>query len=529
MSSSLQRAFVRPGRSVALGGEAMAATSHPDATLAAVDMLRAGGTAADAAVAAAAVQAVVDPHMTGLGGDCFVLYAPGGRDPVALNGSGRAPAGLSLDSLGGLAALPDDSPHAVTIPGTVAAWAALCERFGRLGLDAALQPAIRFAREGWRVHPRVARDWAIAQPRLARGPGRALLSAGGAAPTAGERMESPALASTLTTIARQGPRGFYEGALAEAMTARLAGLGGRHRVDDFAAARAEWAAPISAAYRDRRLIECPPNGQGLAALIIARIMARFDLADLALSTADRVHIHAEATKASYRMRDAIVADPEVSAIDVEAALGDATIDRLAALIDMERAAASADFDLPAQRDTVYLAVVDRDRNACSFINSIFHSFGSTIVCPTTGVIFQNRGLGFRLVAGHPNALAGGKRPLHTIIPGLIMKGTQVETAFGVMGGQYQAAGHAQFLSRTVDLGEDPQKAADAPRSFAHDGVLTLESTHAAETVEALRRRGHEVKLSDDPMGGCQAIRIDWERGVLIGGSDHRKDGFALGF
>lgn len=529
MRPALSRDFVRPGRSVALGENGMAATSHPDSTLAALDVLRAGGSAADAALAAAAVQAVVDPLMTGVGGDCFVLYAPAGRAPVALNGSGRAPRGLTIESLGGATKIADDSAHSVTIPGTVAAWAALAQRFGRLGLDACLAPAIRFARGGWRVQSRVAGDWAKQSERLARGPGRDHLLRDGRAPAVGDRLTSEALALTLERIARDGESGFYEGAVAEAMTARLRDLGGVHTVDDFASRSVEWTAPISAAYRDRALVECPPNGQGLAALIIARIMSRFDLADPKLSIADRVHIHAEATKAGYRLREAIVADPEVSPVDVEAVLSDASIDRLAAHIHMESVAAPSAFDLPNHRDTVYLTVVDRDRNACSFINSIFHGFGSTIMCPRTGVIFQNRGLGFSLTPGHPNALAPGKRPMHTIIPGLIMKDERVETSFGVMGGQYQAAGHAQFLSRTVDLGEDPQQAAEAPRSFAFDGKLTLESTHAPETAQALRARGHDVVVSDDPLGGCQAIRIDWERGVLIGGSDHRKDGFAAGY
>lgn len=529
MSPALSRPFVRPGRSVALGENGMVATSHPDSTVAALNILRAGGSAADAAIAAAAVQSVVDPLMTGVGGDGFVLYAPQGQAPAALNGSGRAPRRLTLETLGGAPAIADDSPHAVTIPGAVATWAALAERFGKLGLDACLQPAIRLAREGWRVHPRVAADWAAARARLARGPGRDMLLKDGAAPGVGDRFESPALAGTLESIAREGESGFYEGAVAMAMTARLTSLGGVHTVDDFAARRVEWTAPISAPYRDRTLVECPPNGQGLAALIIARILSRFDLADPALSIADRVHIHAEATKAGYRLRDAIVADPEVSPVDVAEVLSDASIDRLVAHIHMDRAAPASVFDLPNHRDTIYLTVIDRDRNVCSFINSIFHGFGSTILCPRTGVIFQNRGLGFSLKPDHPNALAPGKRPMHTIIPGLIMNGPRVETSFGVMGGQYQAAGHAQFLSRTVDLGEDPQQAADAPRSFAFDGKLTLESTHAPETAEALRRRGHDVVVSNDPIGGCQAIRIDWARGLLIGGSDHRKDGFAVGY
>lgn len=529
MPPALSRDFVRPGRSVALGESGMVATSHPDSTLAAIDILRAGGSAADAAIAAAAVQGVVDPLMTGVGGDCFVLYAPAGRAPVALNGSGRAPRRISITALGDIKAISDDSPHAVTIPGTIAAWSALGQRFGRLGLDACLQPAIRFAREGWRAHPRVVRDWRLQRERLSRGPGRDALLIDGQAPAVGDRMTSEALAGTLEIVAREGERGFYEGPVAAAMTERLRELGGFHVEEDFADRRVEWTAPISAPYRDRHLVECPPNGQGLAALIIARVMSRFDLSDARLSVADRVHIHAEATKAGYRLRDAIVADPEASPVDVEAVLSEASIDRIASHIHMDRAAEPSAFDMPNHRDTVYLTVVDRERNVCSFINSIFHGFGSTIVCPRTGVIFQNRGLGFSLSPSHPNALAPGKRPMHTIIPGLIMKDERVETSFGVMGGQYQAAGHAQFLSRMVDLGEDPQQAADAPRSFAHDGKLTLESTHAPETAEALQRKGHTVVMSDDPLGGCQAIGVDWERGVLVGASDHRKDGFAVGY
>ncbi|MBL8587437.1 MAG: gamma-glutamyltransferase, partial [Methylobacteriaceae bacterium] len=244
---------------------------------------------------------------------------------------------------------------------------------------------------------------------------------------------------------------------------------------------------------------------------------------------DRVHLHAEATKAAYRRRDLIVADPAQTPVDVSAALSDAAIDALADAIRLDHAAPAAAFDMPEHRDTVYVTVVDRDRNAVSLINSVFWAFGSTIYAPQSGVLLHNRGLGFKLERGHPNAIAPGKRPMHTIIPGLIARDGAPLMPFGVMGGQYQAAGHAQFLSRVVDHGDDPQQASDRPRSFWFDGTLTLERTFPESIKADLERRGHRVVWSQEPMGGCQAILIDRTRGVLIGGSDHRKDGLALGY
>ena len=528
----LARDFARPGRSAAVAGEAMVATSHPASTLAALDLLRAGGNAADAAIAAAALQGVVDPHMTGIGGDCFVLYWPAGGAPVALNGSGRAPAGARLERFleRGVREFGDSSPHAVTIPGAVDAWEALSARFGRMGLADSLAPAIRAAREGFRIAPRVAHDWRGQVARLSRSESAAgHYLPGGRAPRAGERMEHPALAATLAAIAGRGRAAFYEGAVAGEIAGFLAGLGGFHAEEDFAGQRATWETPISARYRDCDLYECPPNGQGLAALIIARILERFDLANPGLSEADRIHLHAEATKAAYRRRDAIVADPAQARIDVAAALSDSRIGALAGAISLDRAAPGEAFDLPDHRDTVYIAVVDRDGNACSFINSIFHAFGSTLYAAKSGVLLHNRGLGFRLAPGHPNAIAPGKRPMHTIIPAMLAKDGAPIMPFGVMGGQYQAAGHAHVLSRILDCGDDPQQASDRPRSFAFDGALTLEPTIGGDVATDLAARGHRVVRGTEPMGGCQAILIDRERGVLIGGSDHRKDGMALGY
>lgn len=526
------RDFMIPTRSLTVAENGMAAASHPVATLAALDILRAGGNAVDAAIAAVAVQGVVDPHMTGIGGDCFVLYVPAGRPPVALNGSGHAPAAAALDwfTERGHAAIPDDSPHAVTVPGAVDAWCRLSADHGRLGLDRVLQPAIRAAEDGFVVTPRVALDWARYVDRLRTHPGAAdQYLPGGGAPAVGDRLRHPALARTLARIAREGRDAFYAGAVADEIVATLARLGGHHAAKDFAGQAAEYVAPIAAEYRSYTLQECPPNGQGLAALIIARILDGFDLRGPGLSECDRIHLPAEATKAAYRQRDLLVADPAHHAFAIDEILSDRFIDALRAPINLERAREPAAYDGPAHRDTAYVCVVDRDRNAVSFINSLFHAFGSGIYAPGAGVLLHNRGAGFRLLAGHPNAIAPGKRPLHTIIPGLLTRQGRTIMPFGVMGGQYQATGHAQILTNMLDRGDDPQAASDRPRSFAFDGVLTLEPTISAAVAAELERRGHRVVIADEPLGGCQAIWIDEARGVLLGGSDHRKDGMALGW
>lgn len=525
----MMRDFMQPGRSLAIAEHGMAATSHPAATLAAVDTLRAGGNAVDAALAAVVLQGVVDPHMTGVGGDCFALLAPSGQPTIALNGSGRAPGGATLDWFlnQGLAAIPDLSPHGVTVPGAVDAWCRLSQDHGRLGLEAVVQPAIRAAEDGFVVTPRAALDWARYASRLSPEAATALLP-GGAAPLPGARMRHPALAATLRAIARSGRDAFYGGAVAEEIVGVLSARGGHHAMADFEAQVSEYVTPIEAEYRGHRLQECPPNGQGIGALIIARILEGFDMGT-GLGEADRIHLLAEATKAAYRQRDIIVADPMHHPFDVAEVLSDAFIGQMRAAIRMDLASPTAVIDLPMHRDTVYVCVVDRDRNAVSLINSLFHAFGSGLYAPRAGVLLHNRGAGFRVEAGHRNAIAGRKRPLHTIIPGMVMQEGRPVLTFGVMGGQYQAAGQLQLLSNMLDRGDDPQAASDRPRSFAVDGTLSLEPTVDAAVAAELARRGHEVCIADEPIGGYQGIWIDAARGVLMGGSDHRKDGLALGY
>ena len=524
------RDFMRHGRSLAVGDRGLAATSHPLATQAAVDVLKAGGNAVDAAIAAIALQGVVDPHMTGIGGDCFALYAPAGGAPIAIDGSGRAPAAAALNWFleRGMTSIADDSVHAVTVPGAVSAWCRLSADHGRLSLGAVLAPAIRAAKDGFVVTPRAGLDWARYGDRIARhGDGIAAYLPHGEAPGIGARLDHPALARTLRGIAAGGADAFYKGEVADDIIRALASRGGLMTHDDLAAYEAQYRSPIGADYRDHHMLECPPAGQGVAALLILRLLERHDLSSAGLSEADRIHLLAEATKAAYRQRDALICDPETAPVDVEAFLSDETVTALSSRIDLARASNAAAFDMPVHRDTAYVCVADRDGNLVSFINSLFFAFGSGIYAPGSGVLLQNRGAGFRLVAGHPNAIAPRKRPFHTIIPGLALRAGRPALAIGVMGGQYQATGHAHILSAVVDRGLDIQAASDLPRSFALDGRLQLEPTIAQETVADLAARGHDVTIVDEPLGGCQAIYVDHERGVMFGATDHRKDGLAL--
>ena len=524
------RDFHKTGRSLAVAQNGMAATSHPRATLAAIDILRRGGNAIDAAVAAVAIQGVVEPQMTGIGGDCFALVALGGGRPIALNGSGRTPAGTDAEKYAGGEArdIPPTSPEAVTIPGAIDAWCTLIERHGSLPLADVLAPAIEAAEQGFCVTPRVASDWRRFRARVEIDPNAAAqFLPGGRVPEIGDVRAQPRLGATLRKIAREGRAGFYEGEVAEEMVAVLRKLGGAHSMDDFAVHRCEHVTPISADYRGFTVMECPPNGQGLAALMILRVLEGFDVGKL--NDADRIHLLAEATKAAYATRDAYFCDPAITPLEPARFLSDAVISKIRQAISMDRAGEAQPWLDTEHRDTVYVTVVDRDLNAVSLINSIFSPFGSGIYAPNSGVLLHNRGWSFRAKPGHPNSLAPSKRPMHTIIPGMLMQGDRAVMPFGVMGGHYQAAGHANFISNVLDFGLDIQAAAERPRSFCFDGALSLETTIGQDIHDEMHRRGHTVRWTEEAIGGCQAIRIDRARGVLLGASDHRKDGVALGY
>lgn len=530
------RNFEKPTRSVAVSTEAMAATSHPYATLTAINILQAGGNAMDAAIAACAVQCVVEPGSTGIGGDCFALYAPKGGDQViAYNGSGRTPAALTVDWFEerGLTEVPRQSPSAVTIPGAIDAWTRLHADHGRLPFAQILEPAIHYAENGYAITPRVHRDW-VREEKLLEGDKAAaeIFLANGRAPQIGEVHRQPRLAATLRRIATEGRDGFYKGEVAADMVDHLRALGGLHTLEDFAQARGEYVVPVTTEFRGYTIHECPPNGQGIIALLILNILSQFDLHDDPAS-ADRLHLEIEATRLAYAARDAWLADPDKASVPVDEMLSAEFAAQLAGMIDLTRALSDLpDFEMPLHRDTVYISVVDSERNAVSFINSIFDCFGSGIVAPQSGVILHNRAQSFALKRGHLNMIAPQKRPLHTIIPGMVTRAGRTEMSFGVMGGYYQAMGHAHLISKIVDYGMDLQDAIDLPRLIPVGGkVARVETEHTvpAETIATLKHRGFEIVPADDPIGGAQVVRINWQNGTLTGASESRKDGIALGY
>jgi gamma-glutamyltranspeptidase/glutathione hydrolase len=525
------RDFQQGGRSVTISQNGMCATSHPLAAKVAVNMLEAGGNAVDAGIAAAMVLNICEPQMTGLGGDCFALLQPAPKaEFIGLNASGRAPAGLSAAALraAGHGAIPDGSADAVTIPGAVDGFVTLSADHGKLPLSEVLAPAIRYAEEGVPVAPRVAFDWAIAADRL-QGGARDRYLINGQALKAGQVFAAPDQARVLRKIADEGRAGFYEGEVAEDMVASLQAAGGSHTLEDFAATKCDYVEPISTTYHGHTLTELPPNGHGATALLMANILSHFDLASRGPLSAERAHLEAEAAKLAYDARDRFIADPSAMQ-HLDHMLGDETAANLAALIDPQKA-----LHLPSQRlesvhkETIYLTVVDKDRMALSLIYSVFHSFGSGIASDKFGILLQNRGAGFTLAKGHPNEAMGGKRPMHTIIPGMLEKPGEFLMPFGVMGGQYQPNGHMRFLSNIADYGMDPQAAISLPRSFANAGALALERGYSDETRAKLAALGHSVTIPETAIGGAQAIRIDAKSGVLIAGSDPRKDGCALGY
>jgi len=512
----------------------MAATSHPLSTLTALDVLRAGGNALDAAVAANAVQCVVEPQSTGIGGDCWMLYAEGGQGPVhAMNSSGWAPAAASAAALRarGLSAILQHSADAVSIPGAPAGWQSALQRFGRLGLAELLQPAIAFAEDGYPVMPRVHDDWLRAKATLQSHPGgRALFLLDGEVPEVGRMMRNPALAETFRRLAEDGAKAFYDGALTGPMLATLQAAGGVHSAADFADFEPEWLAPIDSSYKDVRVFECAPNGQGIVALLLLNMLEAFDLGGLAPHGADRFHLEAEATRLAFLYRDRYVADPRLAAVPQTELLDKALARRLVRRIDMAQAMRDLPPPaLPPHPDTINISIVDRDLNCVSFINSIYDSFGSGIVCQQTGVTFHSRAKAFSLIEGHPNELAAHKRPLHTIIPGMAFRDDQAWLSFGVMGGDYQPVGHAHLISNMIDFGMDPQAAIESPRALAYPDALRVERGLADAVVRGLAERGHRIEAAVAPHGGGQAVMIDRQRGVLVGGSDHRKDGLALGY
>jgi gamma-glutamyltranspeptidase/glutathione hydrolase len=527
------RNFQLPGRSAAYGVNGMAATSSPLATLAALDVLKHGGNAVDAAITASAVLCITEPHMTGIGGDCFALIGKRDGTIEGINGSGRA--GQKADATwlawSKLAAIAPRSVHAVTVPGAVDAWAALLARHGTIDLKEALKPAIRLAEEGVPTTPRVAFDWPDDSKDIAHDEGMKLhYLIGGRPPEAGEIMRYPALARSLRLIGEKGRDGFYAGEIADEIVAHLEERGGLLTLDDFARTASTWVKPISTSFAGVELLEIPPNGSGLTALIALNILGRFDMAKYGADSPERYHLQIEALKLAWVLRNRHIADAEAMTIEPEILLGDKLAQQLASCIDMKKAVTAPENQVPMPgSDTVYLTVADKDGTAVSFINSIYSGFGSGIVTPKSGIVLQNRGANFVTQPGHPNCIGPGKRPLHTIIPAMVRAGGKVDLSFGVMGGAYQPMGHMAVMLNRYIYGQDVQTALDFPRVFPREGRVDVEAGVDATARRGLAERGHVLADVVEPLGGAQAILFDRRNGVLAGGSDFRKDGLALGY
>ena len=526
---------------MALGRGGMVCTSQPLASAAALDMLRCGGNAVDAAVCAAAVLGVVEPFNTGIGGDCFMLiWHAKERRLYGLNGSGRAPAGLSLGVLQarGLSEMPVHGMLPVTVPGAVHAWCEALRRFGAQSIGAVLQPAIAYAREGFPVSEIIAHQWdLIARFAVLQHPDALrTFTIDGRAPRLGEIFRIPALALTMERVAAGGADTFYRGVIAEEIVAFSRAHGGVHRLEDFATHESSWVEPIGTDYRGYRLCEIPPNGQGLTALIGLNILENFDLASYPLGSSESVHLCIEAVKLALADRNRYIADPEHAEVPTAALLSKEYARVRAGLIRLDQAhEGPAAGTVKVGTDTVYLTVADRTGNVVSLINSLYFPFGSGMVAGDTGIALQNRGYGFVLDPAHPNCVAPGKRPFHTIIPAMLFRDGKPIVSFGVMGGDVQAQAHVQVVSHLVDYGLNIQEGLDFPRFHCLDtNRVALEAEYAPDLRSQLAGLGHVVLGEEAVMirggfGGGQGIMIDPATGSFWGGSDRRKDGCAIGF
>ncbi|WP_193174656.1 gamma-glutamyltransferase [Oricola nitratireducens] len=529
----LARNFQLPGRSPVIAENGLVATSHPLASVSALEVLKAGGNAADAAVAAAATLAVVEPQMTGIGGDCFAIVCTPDGTVTGIDGAGRAAAGAHAEwyAENGFTEIPEHSAHAVTVPGAVRGWETLLAVHGTLGFDRLLRDAIRYAEEGYAVAPRVAFDWAKHVETLAKDEGaRHHLLIDGKAPRIGQRHRQPALADTLRMIAKNGADAFYTGAIAAEIAATLQAKGGFLTEEDIAACKTSLVNPLEITYQNHELRELPPSGQGMVAMIMLNLLDLMEARRHPDLSAERYHCEIEAARLAYSVRDAWLSDPDVMPVAAEKLISRDFAETLA--VQFDPAKRNQLLTLPGlpNSDTVYLSIVDRDRMAVSFINSLYGDFGAQIVTPESGITLQNRGNCFSADPNHPNAIGPRKRPLHTIIPAMVTKDGLPAISFGVMGGSYQPMGHAHVLGNMLDYGMDPQAAIDHPRVFWDDeGVIRAEDGLPGDVAEKLRAMGHPVAPATGPRGGGQAVVIDRETGFLIGGSDPRKDGCALGW
>jgi len=547
------RAFAT--RSDVIAPHAMAATSHPLATQIALDVMKQGGTAMDAAIAANAALGLMEPTGNGIGGDLFaIVWDPKTKKLHGYNGSGRSPKSLTLDHFRqqGITDIPAHGPLPVSVPGAVDGWFALHDRFGKLPMREVLAPTIRYAREGHPVHQTIAYYWERSVPRLSKFPGfKEQFTVGGRAPRTGEMWKNPYLADTLQKIATGGRDAFYKGDIARTIDTYFKANGGFLSYEDMAAHQGEWVEPVSTNYRGYDVWELPPNGQGIAALQMLNVLEGYDFSKIPFGSPEHVHLLVEAKKLAFADRARWYADPAFQPLPVARMISKPYARERAKLISPDKVLREVQPGTPKELeegDTIYMTVADKDGMMVSLIQSNYRGMGSGMTPTGLGFILQDRGEMFVLngcdgATPHPNCYAPGKRPFQTIIPAFITKDGEPWVSFGVMGGAMQPQGHVQVVMNLVDFGMTLQEAGDAPR-VQHDGstepvgsakvmsdggVVQLESGFPYETVRALMDKGHHVEWALGPYGGYQAIKRDPETGVYYGASESRKDGQAAGY
>ena len=534
-------------RTVVMAQNGMACTSNPLSTQVAIEILKNGGNAIDAAIAANAMEGVVEPHVNGIGGDLFAIVWDAKTQKLhGLNASGRSPYSLTLEEFKkrGLKHIPADGPLPVTVPGCVDGWFELHKKFGKLPMERILANAVKYAREGYAVHDEAAGGWAGMVARFGKYPNiKEVYAPNGAAPKRGEIFKNPALANTLEKIGKQGRDVFYKGEMAQTMDAFMKKVGGFLSYKDLADHTSEWIEPVSTNYRGYDVWELPPNGQGIAALQMLNILEGYDFSKIQWGSAEHVHLFVEAKKIVFEDRAKFYADPAFAKIPVKSLISKEYAAERRKLINPNRALAKIDAGNPALKDgdTIYLTVADAEGNMVSLIQSNYRGFGSGMSPDGLGFQFQDRGELYSLTEGENNTYAPHKRPFHTIIPAFMTKDGKPFMSFGVMGGSFQPLGHTQIVMNMIDFGMNPQEAGDAPRidhqgsseptgeRMEDSGQITLESGYSYETIRDLMRRGHKVGFGLGGYGGYQAIMYDSKNKVFHGASESRKDGQAAGF
>jgi gamma-glutamyltranspeptidase/glutathione hydrolase len=527
------RRIYEPGRSNVLANNAMVATSQPLSSQEAINILKIGGNAVDAAIAASAVLSVTEPGSTGIGGDCFAIVKMKNKNPISVNGSGINPKNANLnyfkknkiDSIGLL------SPHSVTIPGAVDAWFEMHKKFGKLDFEQLFITAENYARNGFPVHEIEAYHWKKNEDKLKKNKtSKNEFLINNKAPEFASKYRNIKLANTLNIVGKNGAKGFYQGDIAKDMVKSLNHLGGTHTEEDFFNQKTIFSDTLISKYKENFIHQCPPNGSGVIVHLMMRLLEKFNWHNIDYFDSQRFHIQAEVTKVCFEIKETMIGDPKFSNFDFDSLMSENSINKLFNKISLSEVYNAKQAYVTSHPETVYLTVIDRDLNAVSFINSICHAFGSGICSENTGVLFQNRGVNFRLEEDHPNCIDSNKRPLHTIIPGMLTdKNNDALMSYGVMGGQYQPIGQAQVLQNIFEFGMSIQEAIDFKRVFALNGKLMIEKSFSEALIKELSKLGHEIQIVEDAIGGGQGIFIDRKDGVLIGGSDSRKDGLAIGY